>query len=824
MWHDRVEQWERNVARTEVMLEETLGGTNQMLAGRYQLLLNQLRDALNDLRATAAVGALPEQLWADLAALEQRWKDVFGTLLDILGGVAITRNQQADHVDSGLMIEAQTWLDALRKQLGLSNELVVIPASGALLHTTMGVVRVPFLEWDCLRLPLLGRALGLLAAAEDGAHGGHLAAVADLLIPQVQALEYGEPPQPVIGPDGWERQYIDHVFADMFAVAVLGPVYAIATYVLDFEWGAHDQPELGDPDVIEERATSLRFLPSPVARAAAMLATLRAWDADPDRRPREPGPYQSIIGKLEQLAQEAGIDLAPTAVAWEAWHSVILDEVMPYYAGQRRGRTGQLWQAAETKYWDWSRSRQGNQLLPLTAPEPDELTTFLSAIWLYRMNDPERTAWLRDVVMAVRKGHNAFLPRPAQTASAAVIIHAWIDHADRRWQRFQDILQNQALFPAERMFMVGRFLRLLSEQVYSLQQASTKLQDTAGVPAAWQNLRDIEDTARPLRREILEFLGGVLVKDREPAALAGGTNGPSVRTLADDLLRDYAARTGVNWSAHTVVGRDPFVEAHTDVIRVRFPDWSLWSLPLLAHEFGHLVAQATPRFRQYQRSERREAARSMGDAAAAEVARQIEEFFADIFAVYTMGPAFACDAILLEFNPAEAYKPRGQHPTHAERVGVILQTLRAMNEKTRDASNPGQYSAIMELLAERWSSTLADTLVRPADETLFARQRERSLAWGVELLAIIERSYRLGCGYVPERWVWAQKSAQHLVPLVTSVEQLQQSIAADGLGELRLLDLLNTLWYARVGDGTEVPDLSQLHSVAMQLGRDYEKR
>jgi hypothetical protein len=816
MWHDRVEQWERNVIRAHVMLDATLAPRNQALAGRYRVLLNSLSKDLEALRDAAKVGGLPQRLWNDLVALDRQWRDVFGTLLDLLGGVAITDSNQGPGVDRVLVAKAQTWLDALRKELGLDRELVVVPAPGPLLHTKMGVVCVPLLEWDWLRLPLLGRALGLLAAAEDAVRGGHLAVAADLLRPEVQALQYGEPPRPLTGPDGWERRYIDHLFADMFATVVLGPLYVIATFVLDLEWAVPEQPSLDDPDVVEDRAAKPRFLPSPAARAVAMLTTLQALDTDPNRPVHQPGPYAGIIGKLGQLVRTAGADLASAAARWDAWHTVILESVMPHYAGHlgtgRLGnRTRQIWQTAETNYWHWSRSEQGSRLSPLTAPDPSDFTTLLSGIWLYRLHDPKRTEMLREATAAVLQGRDAFLPPPGLRTDA--ITDARLDHAVRRWQQFQAILENPAVFPTDRAAMAGRFLRLLSDQVYSLEEAQAQVKGAAGVPAVWRPLRDVEEKARPLQREALEFLAGLLVEDREPASLAGGAVGPSIRALADDLLRDYAVRTGVNWSAQTVLGRDPFVEPHTDVIRVRFPDWSLWSLPLVAHEFGHLVAQATPRFRREQRQLR-------GAAAGAEPAAQFEELFADVFAVYTMGPAFACDAILLEFNPAQAYEPRGRHPTHAERVCVILQTLREMNERTRGAGNSGEYASIIELLEGRWSMALADIGAPPPDDTIFAREK-RSRAWGIKLFGIVERYYRLGAGYLPKRWTWALEESKRLIPLVTSVPELRQSVRAYRMRDLHLLDLLNVLWCARARLYIVNPDLAHIQSVATQLGREY---
>src|SRR5262249_54445366 len=139
----------------------------------------------------------------------------------------------------------------------------------------------------------------------------------------------------------------------------------------------------------------------------------------------------------------------------------------------------------------------------------------------------------------------------------------------------------------------------------------------------------------------------------------------------------------------------------TDVIRVRFPDWSLWGVPLLAHEFGHVVALATPEFQEYK--EQVALAATSIDGHYDGGLRHLDEFFAAIFALYTFGPAFACSAVLMQLSPAEAYLPRGSHPTHQERAEVILETLRTMNDPARGhLGREGVYQEVLQALENCW--------------------------------------------------------------------------------------------------------------------------
>jgi len=87
-----------------------------------------------------------------------------------------------------------------------------------------------------------------------------------------------------------------------------------------------------------------------------------------------------------------------------------------------------------------------------------------------------------------------------------------------------------------------------------------------------------------LLREYFAFVEGALVRS------AGLDN--RICDLADEYLRHLARVTTVDWTRMTILADSEFFAPMTDIIRMRYPHFSIWNLPVLAHEFGHF---ATPR-------------------------------------------------------------------------------------------------------------------------------------------------------------------------------------------------------------------------------------
>jgi hypothetical protein len=177
---------------------------------------------------------------------------------------------------------------------------------------------------------------------------------------------------------------------------------------------------------------------------------------------------------------------------------------------------------------------------------------------------------------------------------------------------------------------------------------------------------------------------------------------------------------------HSVMFSDAFSRTHARIIRLRFPAWTIWNLPLVAHEVGHVAhavvlnqerdqddsLQLLTSFMASQRDSVIENDTDLSELHKRGGEQQSESerlahsrlrvLLADAFATYTMGPAYACSAIMLRLNPA-VEAPRDM-PSDIRRAHVILSMLHSMNGADGSLSKP--YDLVIKRLEDSWEKAL----------------------------------------------------------------------------------------------------------------------
>jgi hypothetical protein len=828
LWQDRLDELEWDFKRIQVLLDSDLKPEHPELGGSFSQLLSELQVGFDDLKNSYGTAVSPAT-WGELAALDRRCRQVSGLQLELLGGIHLRRggSGQGQGIDEGFAVQAENWLQAVHTRLGIKSRPLVIPGRRPMLlpGTDLGrdVVHTPFLDRDLWYLPLLARATGLLAAVED--LGGHFAATVPVLLPQAGQIFPRQAPQCLRDNSECQRAYLQSLSADMFATAVVGPMYAMAVFVLELDYSQPEQYVLEDPDPIEGREQSPRLMPAPVERAAAVLMTLEAMAPEASKSSK---PYAEVIQRLETWCQEGLQSLShPDALAaarqrFAPWHSTLLDRVVRKRVAIHLPFTLSTWQRGQA--WYTYLSEPGP--LPDTPPdcEAEKIADLLTGMWWHRLINPAASAKVLEMARQILDRQPILRYTGPRRPPAQAVVEARLERLRNRSTAMQDLLQGDRFRYRDRVAVTARFHRLLSQQEYWGEQCQKALDGNMPPQEVWTALTRAEGHNRLLQREALEFLGGLLIRyrrlDSEPQPLTHGTTaGPSICALADRLLRGLARRTGIPWTARTVLGREPFLAPETEVIRVRFPDWSLWNLPLMGHEFGHLVAAVTPAFRRYQAEVFREMSTSAGDQRAREATRHLEEFFADVFAVYVLGPAFACSAILLQFSPAEAYTERELHPTHEERAQVILQTLARMDARTAQSA----FANIHAQLKRSWKDAVQACQARPQNRNGFDKRLECALEWGGQLYDRLDRFYRLGAAYTAERWAYGQTIAERLRQSQPSLASLRALGDPTTAVEPTLEDVLNGLWYARALLVTSRFEVHRLSAAAYSLGYELLK-
>lgn len=215
----------------------------------------------------------------------------------------------------------------------------------------------------------------------------------------------------------------------------------------------------------------------------------------------------------------------------------------------------------------------------------------------------------------------------------------------------------------------------------------------APLEECWQEMRDLRGTVASLVVECLSFIQGALAREHGVAA--------RVTALADGLVEDLVTRLPIDWKRFTLIAEREYVGGPAEIIRIRFPETTVWSLPLLAHELGHFVG---PRLGHDDANGRRVLPFGEMLAAAARsgpgAQGRLDELFADVFASWTAGPAFAMACLFLRFDPARGPDiPMARHPADVERMRVILRTLR-----TTPSASPRE---LVDELEERWGAAVS---------------------------------------------------------------------------------------------------------------------
>lgn len=268
---------------------------------------------------------------------------------------------------------------------------------------------------------------------------------------------------------------------------------------------------------------------------------------------------------------------------------------------------------------------------------------------------------------------------------------------------------------------LGKEIELQKRAMERIERDVTQptINDPAVLAAAWTRYAKVFQESQSVLRECLEIIGSLAIRNQDLDK--------RIWYVADQLIRECLVLSTGNQHYYLLVHgmEDTFIKTRSRILRLRFPEWTIWDLPLAAHELGHVIISENLELEKNKSEDRRilepfvqnlrdslvgldpewNVQNQAGGKKAEETERwaedRVHEFLADAFATYTMGPAYACSAILLRLNPSLGASDG--RPSDAQRAHVILSMLAWANTLWPLAP---PYREVIEELQGYWNETL----------------------------------------------------------------------------------------------------------------------
>lgn len=343
--------------------------------------------------------------------------------------------------------------------------------------------------------------------------------------------------------------------------------------------------------------------------------------------------------------------------------------------------------------------------------------------------------------------------------------------------------------------------RRVSDHTQTLKVRRKKVAGGQVPQSAWAEVKS--SAAASLLDECLLYL--------QAARSRGPDVAPDLCEITDALFEELAERAnGITWKSFSVFAAEDSFDVLKQIIRLRYPIAGVWDLPIAVHEFGHFLSghlrqvlpdgSASLVFQDHkrhitspQRAQQKPASEGSSDALPQASASGtgwpawVDEIFADVFAAYAAGPAFACSCLLFRFDPGSAdEEPDGKHPSFAKRAYVILQTLRRRNV---EQPGRGKLSLVIQRLDTAWRDACTTAGISPDISGGHRTWLDGQIAAFYDLLVQNQKGLRF------DQWDSA----------LDKLSWLQEP--PENPAKFTIVELLNTAWMGRLKANSNVQRL-----------------
>jgi hypothetical protein len=313
----------------------------------------------------------------------------------------------------------------------------------------------------------------------------------------------------------------------------------------------------------------------------------------------------------------------------------------------------------------------------------------------------DRVARARDTILDGQRRYQKFLgmPEDARARIQALLkdvrdtkdateegdidqVEERLNELEGRLQKWRSDLLVQRQEASELMRRTEALLP--SDSRRDLQAFLTRAQETRSrLGTDWASYRQQIDVCEGLFNEYVDLLRGFALRD------AGFDR--ELFLVADHLPALWGHdELGYPWRSLAIPARaERQMPTAAKVLRIGFPEWTAWALPLLQHEFAHVFVGNSPALRRVAFGERTPTSLGYERTLRAKC-------LADATATLVTGPAYACAALLMRLKPYEGGDD-GEMRRHAE----LLASLRRAG-----ASVSSDLGARVERLVTEWRAAV----------------------------------------------------------------------------------------------------------------------
>lgn len=379
---------------------------------------------------------------------------------------------------------------------------------------------------------------------------------------------------------------------------------------------------------------------------------------------------------------------------------------------------------------------------------------------------------------------------------ARSVLNMHISALLQELKRVESTLKDMKVERKLREAVLSNFSAIFARHRSELLTMQRDIKKAAVLNFYWGSLQSRRESCKALFNECLSFMGGALIRHAELDH--------DICQIADVMIEQLMAFATIKYPRFTLLANDNYYTETTTIIRLNFPEHSVWNLPMAAHELGHYAARRISdeagNFLFEKRllkleEEKKERERD-----------HLHEHIADLFAVYTLGPAYASAALFHRFSPLDdtATTDGDKHPSHLARLRFILKTLEMMNE-TSDRMYTKLLDDIKALWLEIWSG--AGVKVSPEPDQQLS---DLQLALYKKLDDELSPAKYLG---------WPR--AEQLESMLLSKKPAEQLLE----GDETIADVINAAWLWRVRqDEDGFSRLADVSEKALEMCRCIKDR